>query len=168
MHRANGSWGFDREDIIASINAKGRDNARTPMQWDDTPNGGFTTGTPWLRVNSNYASINAAAALADSNSIFHTYKQLIALRKANPIIVWGDYELIEEGPEQLFLYLRRYEGRTWAVAANFGGAAISASVPWLGHSEAIIIANYERTLVDFAQLDLQPFEAFAVELAQVN
>lgn len=164
MYHERLGWGYAREDIIASINAKGRDNARTPMQWDDSPNGGFTTGTPWLRVNPNYASINAASALADPDSIFHTYKKLIAIRKANPIVVWGDYELIEEVPEQLFLYLRRYEGRTWAVAANFGGTAVSASVPHLGRSQSVIIGNYDREEVDFAQLELRPYEAFAVEL----
>lgn len=165
MYHERLGWGYVREDIIASINAKGRDNARTSMQWDDSPNGGFTTGTPWLRVNPNYTSINAASALADPDSIFHTYRKLIAIRKANPIVVWGEYELIEDVPEQLFLYLRRHEGRTWAIAANFGGTAISASVPHLGRSEAVIIANYNRGEADFAQLELKPYEAFAVELA---
>lgn len=164
MYHERLGWGYAREDIIASINAKGRDNARTPMQWDDTPHGGFTTGTPWLRTNPNYATINAAAELADPDSIFHTYKRLIAIRKANPIVVWGDYELIEDVPEQLFLYLRRHEGRTWAVAANFGGTEISASVPHLGRSQSVIIGNYDRGEADFTQLELRPYEAFAVEL----
>ncbi|QTH43642.1 alpha-glucosidase [Cohnella sp. LGH] len=165
MYHERLGWSYSREDIIASINAKGRDNARTPMQWDDTANAGFTTGTPWLRVNPNYKSINAASELADPDSIFHTYKRLIALRKEHPIVAWGSYELIEDVPEQLFLYLRRHEGRTWAVAANFGGTALSASVSRLGRSESVIISNYDRSEADFAQLELRPYEAFAVEMA---
>ncbi|GIO13694.1 alpha-glucosidase [Cohnella xylanilytica] len=165
MYRERLGWGYSREDILASINAKGRDNARTPMQWDDTPNAGFTTGTPWLRVNPNYKSINVAANLADPDSIFHCYRKLIALRQANPIVVWGSYELVEDVPEQLFLYLRRHEGRTWAVAANIGATPVSASVPRLGRSSNVIIANYgDRDGADFAALELKPYEAFAVEL----
>ncbi len=165
MYRERLGWGYSREDILASINAKGRDNARTPMQWDDTPNAGFTTGTPWLRVNSNYKSINVAANLADPDSIFHCYRKLIALRQANPIVVWGSYELVEDVPEQLFLYVRRHEGRTWAVAANIGATPVSASVPRLGRSGNVIIANYgDRDEADFAALELKPYEAFAVEL----
>ncbi|MBB6690956.1 alpha-glucosidase [Cohnella xylanilytica] len=165
MYRERLGWGYSREDILASINAKGRDNARTPMQWDDTPNAGFTTGTPWLRVNPNYKSINVAANLADPDSIFHCYRKLIALRQANPIVVWGSYELVEDVPEQLFLYVRRHEGRTWAVAANIGATPVSASVPRLGRSDNVIIANYgDRDGADFAALELKPYEAFAVEL----
>ncbi len=164
MYHERLGWGYSREDIIASINAKGRDNARTPMQWDDTANAGFTTGRPWLRVNPNYKSINAASELVDPDSIFHTYKRLIALRKEHPIVAWGSYELIEDVPEQLFLYLRRHEGRTWAIAANFGGTALSASVSRLGRSESVIVSNYDRSEADFAQLELRPYEACAVEL----
>lgn len=165
MYHERLGWGYSREDILASINAKGRDNARTPMQWDDTPNAGFTTGTPWLRVNPNYKSINVAANLADPDSIFHCYRKLIALRQANPIVVWGSYELVEDVPEQLFLYVRRHEGRTWAVAANIGATPVSASVPRLGRSGDVIIANYgDRDGADFAALELKPYEAFAVEL----
>lgn len=85
--------GYEKEDIIASINAKGRDNARTPIQWDNTENAGFTTGTPWLHVNPNYQEINVSANLADSNSIFYCYQKLIQLRKENPIVVWGTLNL---------------------------------------------------------------------------
>jgi len=165
MYNERLGLGYSREDILASINAKGRDNARTPMQWDDTPNAGFTTGTPWLRVNPNYKSINVAANLADPDSIFHCYRKLISLRQANPIVVWGSYELVEDVPEQLFLYVRRHEGRTWAVAANIGATPVSASVPRLGRSGNVIIANYgDRDGADFAALELKPYEAFAVEL----
>ncbi|MFC6600610.1 alpha-glucosidase C-terminal domain-containing protein [Ectobacillus funiculus] len=156
--------GYKKEEIIASINAKGRDNARTPMQWDDTENAGFTTGTPWLHVNPNYHELNVKASLEDPNSIFFCYQTLIQLRKENPIIVWGDFELVTDGPEQVFMYLRHYEGQTWAVVANFGAERASLQLPSLGQSDDVIISNYERLSADFHHLDLKPYEAFAVKL----
>ncbi|MDF2790352.1 MAG: glucohydrolase [Neobacillus sp.] len=156
--------GYKKEDIIASINFKGRDNARTPIQWDRTENAGFTTGIPWLHVNPNYQEINVAANLEDPNSIFYCYQKLIQLRKGNPIIVWGEYELVTDTSEQVFMYLRKYEGETWAVVANFGEQKKTLHLEYLGQSNEVIISNYERSSVDFQQLELKPFEALAVKL----
>ncbi|MDM5328481.1 alpha-glucosidase [Neobacillus sp. CF12] len=155
--------GYKKEDIIASINFKGRDNARTPIQWDRTENAGFTTGTPWLHVNPNYQEINVAANLEDPNSIFYCYQKLIQLRKNNPIIVWGDYELVDT-PEQVFMYLRKYEGETWAVVANFGEQKETLQLEYLCQSNEVVISNYKRSSVDFHHLELKPYEAFAVKL----
>jgi glucan 1,6-alpha-glucosidase len=155
--------GYKKEDIIASINFKGRDNARTPIQWDRTENAGFTTGTPWLHVNPNYQEINVAANLEEPNSIFYCYQKLIQLRKNNPIIVWGDYELVDT-PEQVFMYLRKYEGETWAVVANFDEQKETLQLEHLGQSNEVIISNYKRSYVDFHHLELKPYEAFAVKL----
>ena len=155
--------GYKKEDIIASINFKGRDNARTPIQWDRTENAGFTTGTPWLHVNPNYHEINVAANLEDPNSIFYCYQKLIQLRKNNPIIVWGDYELVDT-PEQVFMYLRKYEGETWAVVANFGEQKETLQLEYLCQSNEVVISNYKRSSVDFHHLELKPYEAFAVKL----
>ncbi|WP_202765482.1 alpha-glucosidase, partial [Enterococcus lactis] len=96
MYNERISSGFTKEEILESINAKGRDNARTPMQWNAREHAGFTTGIPWLRVNPNYKEINAEEALADQDSVFYMYKKLIDLRRKHDIIVWGDYELVEE------------------------------------------------------------------------
>jgi glucan 1,6-alpha-glucosidase len=156
--------GYKKEDIIASINFKGRDNARTPIQWDRTENAGFTTGIPWLHVNPNYQEINVEANLEDPNSIFYCYQKLIQLRKDNPIIVWGEYELVTDTSEQVFMYLRKHEGETWAVVANFGEKKETLQVEHLGQSNDVIISNYERSSVDFQQLELKPFEALAVKL----
>lgn len=156
--------GHKKEDIITSINYKGRDNARTPIQWDRTENAGFTTGTPWLHVNPNYQEINVAANLEDPNSIFYCYQKLIQLRKDNPIIVWGEYELVTDTSEQVFMYLRKYEGETWAVVANFSEQKKILQLEHLGQSNEVIISNYERFSVDFQLLELKPFEAFAVKL----
>ncbi|WP_058304419.1 glycoside hydrolase family 13 protein [Gorillibacterium timonense] len=156
--------GYSKEEILVSINAKGRDNARTPIQWDDSENGGFTTGTPWLHVNPNYKSINVQANLANPNSIFHCYRKLIQLRKDHPIVIWGDFELVTDVPDHVFMYLRQYENQTWAVVANFGEEETVLHLPDRGQNHEVIISNYERETVDFHSLTLRPYEAFAVKL----
>ncbi|MFC4322272.1 glycoside hydrolase family 13 protein [Litchfieldia salsa] len=158
--------GYQKEDIIASINFKGRDNARTPIQWDRTENAGFTKGTPWLHVNPNYQEINVETNLDNPDSIFYCYQKLIKLRKDNPIIVWGDYELVTDTPQQVFMYLRHYEDETWAVVANFGEEIETVQIEHLGQSNKIVINNYERSTVNFQKLELQPYEAFAVKLKE--
>ncbi|CAM4384711.1 glycoside hydrolase family 13 protein [Paenibacillus typhae] len=164
MYHERLAGGYTREEIIHSINAKGRDNARTPIQWDASPNGGFTTGKPWLPVNPNYTEINMKANLEDPDSVFHCYRKLIELRKNNPIVVWGDFELVTGVPDQVFMYFRRYEGQTWLVTANFSREAVALKLPGIGQAGELIIANYSREDVDFSQLQLQPYEAFAVKL----
>lgn len=164
MYHERIGQGYAKEAIIQSINAKGRDNARTPMQWDTTRNGGFTTGEPWLPVHPNYKEINMEANLKDPDSVFHCYRKLIELRKNNPIVVWGEFELVTGVPDQVFMYYRRYEGQTWLVTANFSGEPITLELPELGQA-GFIIGNYSRDHVDFKQLQLQPYEAFVVILA---
>ena len=119
MYRERLEKGYAEKDIMESIYAKGRDNARTPMQWDDTENAGFTTGTPWIGVNPNYQEINAQSQIDDENSVFHYYKKLIHLRKENSIFVDGDFTLLLPEDENIFAYVREYEGRKLLVAANF-------------------------------------------------
>lgn len=164
MYQERIGQGYAKEAIIHSINAKGRDNARTPMQWDATRNAGFTTGEPWLPIHPNYKEINMEANLKDPDSVFHCYRKLIELRKNNPIVVWGEFELVTGVPDQVFMYFRRYEGQTWLVTANFSGESITLELPELGQA-GFIIGNYSRDDVDFKQLQLQPYEAFAVVLA---
>ncbi|WP_339296539.1 alpha-glucosidase [Paenibacillus sp. FSL W7-1279] len=155
--------GYKKEEILESINAKGRDNSRTPMQWDDSEQAGFTSGIPWLHVNPNHREVNVKANLSDPNSIFYCYKQLIRLRKENPILVWGDYELVDT-PANVFMYLRRYQNQTWAVVANISQEKTTLTKQELGQSRDVIISNYDRASVDFTNLTLNPYEAFAVKL----
>ena len=114
---------------LAAVQRMARDNARTPMQWTAGPNAGFTTGTPWMRVNPNYTAINAEAALADPASVFYTYRKLIALRKANPVFAAGDFTLLCPGDTQVFAYLRRGGGQTMLVAANLSGQDAAFALP---------------------------------------
>ena len=121
--------GTPQPQALAAVQRMARDNARTPMQWTAGPNAGFTTGTPWMRVNPNYTAINAEAALADPASVFYTYQKLIALRKANPVFAAGDFTLLCPGDTQVFAYLRRGGGQTMLVAANLSGQDAAFALP---------------------------------------
>ncbi len=114
--------GVPREEIVTSLAVKSRDNARTPMQWDGTEHAGFTTGTPWLPVNPNHVEINAAAAVADPESVFHHYRRLIALRREHPVVVEGDVRFLLLEHEQLFAYVRRLGDVRLLVVVNLSGA----------------------------------------------
>lgn len=114
------------------IRSKGRDNARTPMQWDGTPNAGFTSGTPWIEVNPNYPAINVARAMEDQDSILCFYRELIALRNANEILKWGDFKLLLPEHPQLFAYRRTYAGKSISVWCNFNEGDVALPQEALG------------------------------------
>lgn len=154
--------GYKKEDIIKSINTKGRDNARTPIQWDETEHAGFTTGTPWLGVNPNYKSINVKDALADKNSLFYTYKKLIQLRKDNPIMIWGDFKLLDT-PNEIFAFEREYQGETWLIVNNFSNEKHKLQLADVNVGETII-QNYDHKITDVSDLELEPWESFAVKV----
>ncbi|WYJ83734.1 glucan 1,6-alpha-glucosidase [Enterococcus sp. DIV0840] len=155
--------GYPKPEILASINVKGRDNARTPMQWDNTENAGFTTGEPWLAVNENYHEINVTQALTDKNSIFYTYQKLIELRKTYPLIVWGSFELIEDTAIDVFAYYRHYQGESWLIVCNFSDRAQRFSLDKT--ATETIIANTEKTYNQLSDKALGPYEAFVVKLS---
>lgn len=114
------------------IRKKGRDNARTPMQWDGTANAGFTAGVPWIEVNPNYPGINVEGAMEDEGSILHLYRKLIALRNASEILKWGDFQLLLPEHPQLFAYQRTYEGKTISIWCNFSTEDVALSKEGLG------------------------------------
>lgn len=146
--------GYPQEAIMNSIYAKGRDNARTPMQWDNSPNAGFTAGTPWLKVNPNYTAINAQSQLADPDSVFHYYRELIALRKQYPVFVEGDFTLLEAEHPRLFVYRRAWQGEELLVVCNFGGEATAWQLPQEWEDAQVLLSNYPRH-----PGDLCPWEA---------
>jgi glucan 1,6-alpha-glucosidase len=113
--------GYDPADVMESIYARGRDNARTPMQWTGGENAGFTTGTPWLPVNENSSFINVEAALADPDSVFYYYQKLIALRKSHEVFRSGRFTLLKPEDEQRFVYRRDTENEHMLVVCNFSG-----------------------------------------------
>ena len=149
--------GYSDESILASLYAKSRDNARTPMQWDDSLNAGFTAGTPWLDVNPNYKEINAKSQMEDPDSIFSYYKNLIALRKEYPVFVEGDFELVFPENNQLFSYTRTFEGKTLWVLCNFYGNEVSIEIPQeLKGEKKLLISNYQDVNSENV---LRPYEA---------
>ena len=140
--------------MLENISSKGRDNARTPMQWDDSQNAGFTTGTPWINVNPNYKTINAAAQVNDPNSIYNFYKQLIALRHAHDIIVYGEMDLLYEDPHYLFAYTRSYNDEKITVLANWSDHEVTYGLTPEGD---LLITNDE----DVTPHTLKPYQAVA-------
>lgn len=134
---------FSEEELMARISYKNRDNARTPMQWDDEENAGFTTGTPWLALNNNYLKINAKQEQNNSNSVFRYYQKLIALRKNNPIVVYGKFELLMPEDRCIFSYTRTYSNERLLVACNFSDEPQRYQIPEEYNIEkaAILIEN---------------------------
>lgn len=155
MYRERKASGYSEEAIMESIHAKGRDNARTPMQWEDGQEAGFTSGTPWIKVNPNYQYINAKAALADEHSIFHYYRNLIALRKQYDIFWNGHYEPIMEEHESVFAYIRRNGRKSLLMVANFYGEEILYTIPEEFSRGEVLIHNYK----DLEAGKLRPYEA---------
>ncbi|MEF2966011.1 alpha-glucosidase [Paenibacillus sp. M1] len=154
--------GVPEEEIMKAIHKKSRDNARTPMQWDGTEHAGFTTGTPWLRVNSNHMEINVVNAVKDPDSIFHYYKKLIALRKQHKVIVYGEYKLLLPEHEEIYAYTRTLENERLLVILNFFGKEPMLELPDEFNPDGIelLISNYEpRKGEDFRKLKLRPYEA---------
>ena len=154
MYKERSGWGMSHDEIMKSIWARGRDNARTPMQWTPGWHAGFTTGTPWLAINGNCVEINAEAALADPNSVFYYYKKLIELRKSYPIFRFGSFELLNPEDEKVFAYTRDCDDAHMLVVCNFTGEEVPFEIPEDFAGAETLISNY----VDFAGT-LRPYEA---------
>ena len=154
LYRERLERGFSHEDVMASIWARGRDNARTPMQWTDGEHAGFTTGTPWLPVNENYTEINVANALADPNSVFYYYQKLIQLRKTFPVFRDGAFTLLNPDDDKVFAYTRDTDTEHLLVVCNFTGDEVSFDLPEAYYGAETLIANYEGECAV-----LRPYEA---------
>ena len=158
MYNERIKQGYTKEELIRSINAKGRDNARRPMQWSTAKAAGFTTGKPWLALNPNYQDINVQAALADPQSIFYTYQKLIKLRHENEIITNGSFTPVPASPNVL-AYYRELAGKRWLVVANLTGSIEQFSAP--DKIDQVLISNYNAPQ-SLNNINLRPYEAFAV------
>ena len=137
-----------------------RDNARTCMQWDNSKNAGFTTNEkPWFVVNPNYTEINVKDAQNDENSILNYYKKLLAIRKENPIFLYGDFKLLYKNHKELFVYERSYEGQKMLVALNFSETDTALKVKNFDLNKAeLILNNYEVSNKNELSV-LRPYEA---------
>lgn len=147
--------GYDPHDVMESIWARGRDNARTPMQWTTDKNAGFTNGTPWLPVNPNYQEINAEAERKDPDSVFHYYKKLISLRKSYSIFRDGRFELLLPDSREIFAYTRQKDSRNLLVVCNFTGDSQKFTLPESYANAEVLISNYPNQNGE----QLRPYEA---------
>ena len=136
--------GRSPDEILRGLRAKSRDNARTPMQWDDTPQAGFTTGTPWIAVNPNHTEINAAAAVSDQDSTFHYYRRLIELRHTEPAVAHGDFTMHAAHDENVYAFVRRANDVQLLVLGNFSDEVSRVRIPdaaqW--QTAEVLISNY--------------------------
>jgi len=156
-HQATVQEGRSPEEVLTVLRARGRDNARTPMQWDDSPHAGFTRGEPWLAVNPNYREINAKAERADPGSVFHHYRKLIELRHEEPAVVDGDFTMLLPHDERLYAFTRKFQTTELLVIGNFTGETVRAEI-----EDAIAWEEAELVLTNVAEptgLTLQPWQA---------
>lgn len=159
MYRERKEAGCPEKEIMESVYAKGRDNARTPMQWNDGVNAGFTSGMPWIRVNPNYTKINAEQEIADENSVFHFYRKLIGLRKQERVLIDGRFELLLPEHDSLFAYTRENEDCVLLVICNFASAAVSYDLPGNWEDGEVLLSNGKQK---FSQGILEPYDAYMV------
>lgn len=150
--------GYPKEAVMKSIYARSRDNARTPMQWNDGRNAGFTDGTPWFALNPNYTVINAENALEDKNSVFYYYQKLISLRKEYQVFLDGSFTLLLPEDEKIFAYVRKNEDSELLVCVNFTDEELSLPEACKWHDGELLIHNYDGELGS----ELRPYEAFMV------
>lgn len=156
--------GTPREEAMNYIYASSRDNVRTPMQWNAQPEAGFTTGTPWLGVNPNYADINVAESLKDPNSIYHFYKEMIALRRDNEALIYGSYELVLPLHKQVYAYKRQGNSEAYLVVVNvFNDSAEVDLTPF--DLKELVLTNYEVPNSLEKDIQLRPYEARLYRLA---
>lgn len=142
MYRERLERGYDKKEIMASIHAKGRDNARTPMQWDDSENAGFTTGIPWIRINPNYREIHAVSQVNDPESIFSCYQKLIRLRKNYDVFVDGTFHMVLEEDPDFFAYQRENNRSQLLVICNFFGHTRTYPLKTDWKDMELLIGNY--------------------------
>ena len=149
------------EYMMKCLMLRSRDNARTPMQWDDSEQAGFTDGESWIKVNPNYKEINAAQQLEDPNSIFYYYQKLIRLRKEKDIIVYGGFEPLYRDDEQIFAYIRRQEQEKLLTVCNFSDKNAEMEIPEEFKGAECLITNLDRTVFE-GRIVLKPYEAFVL------
>lgn len=158
-----GRKGFSEKDTLELLRLKSRDNARTPMQWDDTRHAGFTEGIPWIDVNPNYTEINAEKCLEDSDSVFYYYQKLVKLRHEVSVITDGEYELLDAENEKIYAYLRKGENESLVVAANFTDEEIDYQVDEKvkAQESSLLISNYGDAPDTFNNhLTLKPYQVY--------
>ena len=168
-HELVGQGVFTEEEMMKYLRYKSRDNARTPFQWDDSENAGFTTGTPWIMVNPNYREINAREQMGRADSVFHYYQKLIRLRKEHEIIVYGNYDLLLPDDKELYVYTRTLGSEKLLVVCNFYGNTRTMELPegWTPEKSELLIGNCGDVSRDETGcLRIRPYEAFVLKTCE--
>jgi oligo-1,6-glucosidase len=147
--------------IETQKNGGARDNGRTPMQWSDTTQGGFTSGTPWIKVNPNYTTINVSAEEKDPNSILNYFKKIVRLRKTTPALIYGKYTLLDINNPSVYSYTRELNGKKILVLLNFKAHAAKANTGLDLRKGKVLIGNYSDPSV---KETLRPYEAVVIEI----
>ena len=150
------------EEMLAAISYKGRDNARTPMQWDDSTYAGFSTAEPWIMVNPNYTKINAKDQVSRENSVFKYYQKLIRLRHESDLIVYGTYNLILDDDTDIYAYVRTLGDEKLIVYCNFSENTREVELPEEFTAGKILISNYDDAKVS-EKITLRPYEAVVIQ-----
>ncbi|WP_025682544.1 glycoside hydrolase family 13 protein [Paenibacillus maysiensis] len=167
IYRERIEAGFKKEEIMKAFYMKARDNARTPMQWSADKNAGFTTGSPWMKLNSNYTQINVESAIKDSNSIFYYYQKLIHIRKNNENLIYGTYCLLDPEDESIYAYERIFEDKKLLIVCNFYDQERSFKFPVSSKDKVqILISNYDDSSLNVQNLQLRPYEAMIYEIIE--
>tara|TARA_Y100000588_G_scaffold375226_1_gene451292 strand:+ start:112 stop:1740 length:1629 start_codon:yes stop_codon:yes gene_type:complete len=158
--------GISHESALESMKKIGRDNARTPMQWDGSENGGFTSGKPWIDVNPNHKEIHVEKAISDTDSIFHHYKKLIGLRKSHKIFTEGSFKLLFENDPNLFVYVRENEHETLLCVNNYSDQPrlldLSNVLPENESQYEILVQNYKTINLSDRHVELKPYESLLI------
>ncbi|QIO24448.1 alpha-glucosidase [Haloarcula sp. JP-L23] len=153
------------EEVRDLVDYQSRDHARTPMQWDDSKNAGFTADDPWFDVNDNSDEINVASALADTDSIWHHYETLIDLRHSEDVLVYGDYDLLLPDHDQFYAYTRTLENETTLVVLNWSDECSTFDCPSVPTADAnVVVSNYDDTPSDPTGHEFRPYEAVVYQL----
>ncbi|MDY0909215.1 alpha-glucosidase [Microbacterium sp. CFBP9034] len=156
--RAHGR--LDDAQLLEALSFGSRDNARTPVQWDASPQAGFTGGEPWIAVNPNHVTINAEAERADEASVFHHYRRLIALRHEDPVVRWGDFELVLADDPHVYAFTRTWGDASLGVLGNFTGEERTIEVPFAVGPESVALGNHPDPPASMGRsVTLRPWEA---------
>ena len=156
--------GENMEEFMKVLNYSSRENGRTPMQWDDSPNAGFTNGTPWKKVNPNYTEINVEAQDKDPNSILNHFREMTSVRKNNPVLVYGKYELIQKDHPDIYAFTRSDESQKVMVLLNFSANNSSIDLEETSKFGQQLINNYDTLTINEKTVILEPYQAIVVKL----
>ena len=156
--------GEDLDHYLKKLNLLSRDNGRTPMQWDDTNNAGFSSETPWLPVHENHTTVNVANQQNDHNSVLNHFRKMVTFRKDNLLLVYGEYEIIQEEHPTIYAYSRTLEDQKMLILLNFSELESSIELSNYDDSKEVLINNYSELSVDKNTITLKPYQAVVLKL----